>query len=57
MLDADLVKVSGEFEIGSQYHFHMETQSVIVRPVEDFQVKIPPWSRFEMLTFIGSKKV
>jgi xanthine dehydrogenase molybdopterin-binding subunit B len=51
MLDADLVKVSGEFEIGSQYHFHMETQSVIVRPVEDFQVKISP--RLEMLTFIG----
>ena len=38
-LNADMIKVSGEFEIGSQYHFHMETQSVIVRPVEDFQVK------------------
>ena len=28
----DVVQVSGEFEIGSQYHFHLETQSVIVRP-------------------------
>ena len=44
-LDADVVKVSGEFEVGSQYHFHMEPQSVIVRPVEDLQV----------LTFEGTK--
>ncbi len=38
---ADIIKVSGEFEIGSQYHFSMETQSVIVRPVEDLQVRDP----------------
>jgi hypothetical protein len=28
----DIIQVDGEFEIGSQYHFHLETQSVIVRP-------------------------
>lgn len=27
--------MQGEFEVGSQYHFHMETQSCIVRPVEN----------------------
>ena len=32
--------VSGEFEIGSQYHFHMETQSCIVTPKEDGQFEV-----------------
>ena len=27
--------VSGEFQIGSQYHFHLETQTCIVTPEED----------------------
>ena len=27
--------VAGEFEIGSQYHFHLETQTCIVTPEED----------------------
>ena len=27
--------VSGEFEVGSQYHFHMETQRCLVRPREE----------------------
>lgn len=29
-----LREISGEFQVGSQYHFHMETQSTIVRPIE-----------------------
>jgi hypothetical protein len=28
----DVVEVSGEFEIGSQYHYNLETQSVLARP-------------------------
>jgi len=31
----EALKVSGEFEIGSQYHFHMETHSCICKPNED----------------------
>ena len=27
--------VEGRFKMGSQYHFHMETQTCIVTPVED----------------------
>ena len=27
--------VTGEFQIGSQYHFHLETQTCIVKPEED----------------------
>jgi len=38
--DGDVVNVQGEFEIGSQYHFHMETQSCIVKPTENGQVKL-----------------
>jgi len=30
--------IEGEFEIGSQYHFHMETQSCLVTPSENGQV-------------------
>ena len=32
--------VQGEFDIGSQYHFHLEPQSCLVRPVEDGQYEI-----------------
>ncbi|TRY76734.1 hypothetical protein TCAL_11871 [Tigriopus californicus] len=35
-----LRSVQGEFEIGSQYHFHMETQSCIVRPIEEGQFEV-----------------
>ena len=31
---ADLV-IQGRFKMGSQYHFHMETQTCIVNPIED----------------------
>ena len=30
-----MTEVSGQFETGRQYHFHMETQSCIVRPIEN----------------------
>ena len=32
--------MKGKFEIGSQYHFYMETQSVIARPLEDLQLQV-----------------
>ena len=33
--------VQGRFKMGSQYHFHMETQTCIVSPVEDgFDIEI-----------------
>ena len=35
--EADLKVVEGEVEIGSQYHFYMETLACIVRPIEDEQ--------------------
>jgi xanthine dehydrogenase molybdopterin-binding subunit B len=31
--------VEGDVEIGSQYHFYMETLACIVRPIEDGQVQ------------------
>ena len=34
-LSAGQDAVTGEFEIGSQYHFHLETQTCIVTPEED----------------------
>lgn len=41
VLTIDAVKtISGEFEIGAQHHFHLETQSCIVRPLEDNQYQI-----------------
>ncbi len=32
--------VSGEFEIGTQHHFHLETHTTLVRPIEDGQYEI-----------------
>ena len=33
--------VQGRFKMGSQYHFHMETQTCVVSPMEDgFDVKV-----------------
>ena len=32
--------VQGEFEIGSQYHFHLEPHSCLVRPLEDGQYEV-----------------
>ena len=40
-LTIDPVKtISGEFEIGAQHHFHLETQTCIVRPLEDGEYEI-----------------
>ena len=33
-----LTTVEGEFEVDTQYHFYMETQSVIARPSEKGQI-------------------
>ena len=35
-----VVTVEGEFGTGAQYHFHMETQSCIVRPKENRQFEV-----------------
>ncbi|XP_059083877.1 uncharacterized protein LOC131881124 isoform X2 [Tigriopus californicus] len=35
-----LTEINGEFEIGGQYHFHMELQSCIVRPIENGEFDI-----------------
>ena len=35
-----LKTVQGEFEIGSQYHFHLEPHSCLVRPLEDGQYEV-----------------
>ena len=35
-----LQSVSGEFETGSQYPFHMEVQSCLVRPIEEGQFEV-----------------
>ena len=32
--------VEGEFEVNTQYHFYMETQTVVVRPSEKGQIDI-----------------
>ena len=32
--------MKGEFEIGTQHHIHLETQSCIVRPIEDGQYEV-----------------
>ena len=32
--------IEGEFEVGSQYHFYMETQTVLVRPAEKGQFDV-----------------
>lgn len=38
--DENLMVVEGEIEVGSQYHFYMENQACLVRPVEDGQYEI-----------------
>ena len=42
-----MTEVSGEFEMGKQYHFHMETQSCIVRPIENGE-----WDVFSATQFV-----
>merc|ERR1719367_196278 len=36
----DLTKIDGEFELGSQYHFYMETLSALCIPKEDNQIQL-----------------
>ncbi len=36
----DTTEVSGTFEVGAQYHFHMETQTCAVRPIENGQFDV-----------------
>ena len=36
----DVKLIEGEFEVGSQYHFYMETQTVLVRPCEKGQFDV-----------------
>ena len=36
----DVVKIEGELELGSQYHFYMETLSSICIPKEDNQIQL-----------------
>jgi xanthine dehydrogenase molybdopterin-binding subunit B len=36
--ESDLKVLEGVIEIGSQYHFYMETLACIVKPIEDGQV-------------------
>ena len=33
-----LTEVEGEFEVNTQYHFYMETQSILARPNEKGQI-------------------
>ena len=35
-----LTTIEGEFEVNTQYHFYMETQSIIARPSEKGQIDI-----------------
>ena len=35
LMDSAEKVVQGRFKMGSQYHFHMETQTCIVSPMED----------------------
>ena len=41
--------VTGELEIGSQYHFHMETQSCVVSPDEDGQYLVQSASQWQTI--------
>ena len=40
MFDEPVKVVHGEFEIGSQYHFHLEPLTCIVKPLEDDQYRV-----------------
>eukprot|EP00095_Tigriopus_kingsejongensis_P005797 maker-scaffold88_size394946-snap-gene-2.26 protein:Tk05797 transcript:maker-scaffold88_size394946-snap-gene-2.26-mRNA-1 annotation:"hypothetical protein DAPPUDRAFT_313254" len=38
--DPNAKHIAGKFEIGSQYHFHLETQTCAVRPIEEGQFEV-----------------
>ncbi len=45
----DLVQVEGQLELGSQYHFYMETLTALCRPKEDKQIQL--WASTQWMDF------
>lgn len=46
---SDLTQIEGELELGSQYHFYMETLSAVCRPKEDKQIQL--WATTQWMDF------
>lgn len=46
---AGLIQIEGELELGSQYHFFMETISAVCRPKEDHQIQL--WATTQWMDF------
>lgn len=49
-------QVTGSLEIGSQYHFAMETQSCLVWPIENGQFEVRSPSQFQSWVQMGVAK-
>lgn len=45
----DLTVIEGELELGSQYHFYMETLTALCRPKEDNQIQL--WASTQWMDF------
>ena len=48
--------MSGSIEIGSQYHFQMETHAALVWPIENGQFEVRCPSQFQSFLQIGVAK-